>query len=359
MKIKKSTRLLSTILFVSINCICTHTVTAATELTIESSPVEAPPTNYAQNPEAIKKITEIAARHQFDEKYLVSLLMALHKDDDVLAKMSRPAEKTKPWFEYAKIFSDQARLDNGVAFYQDNKKWFDKAYATYGVDPFIITGIIGVETRYGKVTGNTPVLQALATLCFDYPKRSEFFCSEFEHFLQLARRENWNPLPVHGSYAGAMGMTQFMPSSYLNDAIDFDGDGNVDLWQSTADAIGSIANYLKNRGWEKDGEIYYKLPEKPTLSTFGDSHKPNVQISQYKDDEKLKNDKKFIKWLEKEKAQTVGSLILQEETGDAYFLTHNNFFVITRYNTSPMYAMAVTNLAANIKHQLNQESPND
>lgn len=325
----------------------------------EASPTEDKPMNYAQNPVVVRQVAEIAKRGNFDGEYLISLLMALHRDDDILAKMNRPAEKTKPWFEYAKIFSDQDRLDNGVVFFHANQQWLEKAYQTYGVDPYIITAIIGVETRYGKVTGKTSVLQALATLCFDYPKRAEFFCSEFEHYLQLARRENWNPLPITGSYAGAMGMAQFMPSSYLNDAIDFDGDGKVNLWESAPDAIGSIANYLKNRHWEKDGEIYYQLPASPALSNFGANHQPTTELKQFAHDETLKNNENFMKWLGNQSNKKVGTLILQGESGNEHFLTYNNFFVITRYNTSPMYAMAVSNLAANIKRILNQESHND
>lgn len=311
--------------------------------------------NYGHNTIARSLIHQIAEKNGFDENYLISLLLAIHRDDSVLAKISRPAEKTKPWFEYAKIFSDTARLKDGIAFYQANQHWLQKAYSTYGVDPSIIVAIIGIETRYGKVTGNTPVFSALATLCFDYPRRSPFFCAELENFLKLAKRENWNPLHIQGSYAGAMGMGQFMPSSYLNDAIDFDGDEHINLWQSPADAIGSVAQYLSKRGWQKNGAIYHLLPEKPEIANFDGKHQPHFFLQELTTDEKLKNDHKFIKWIESQPNEKVGSLILQGENQILAFITYNNFYVITRYNTSPMYAMAVSNLAQGIKDNLNNQ----
>lgn len=314
--------------------------------------------NYAENTNARQFIHELALNRHFDENYLISLLLSLHRDDSVLEKISRPAEKSKPWYEYQKIFDDTERLENGVQFAQTNQEWLNKAYQDYGVDPNIIVAIIGVETRYGKVTGNTPTLTALATLCFDYPPRAPFFCAELANFLSLAKRENWNPLTIHGSYAGAMSMAQFMPSSYLNDAIDFDHDGKTDLWQSPADAIGSIANYLHHRGWQKDGLLYHPLPQKPQISAFDGNHQPHFLLQDLKDDKNLKNDDNFIKWIETQTNEKVGSLILQGENSELPFITYNNFYTITRYNTSPMYAMAVSNLAQRIKDKLNnQELP--
>ncbi len=329
----------------------TLTLAQAEENSGKETPAEETITDYAQLPAAKAHVHTLAETQDFDEDYLISLLMAIHRDDSVLEKISRPAEKTKPWHEYRPIFLDQARIDNGVVFYQQNKDWLEKAYQDYGVDPAIIVAIIGVETRYGKVTGKTEVLSALATLCFDYPPRASFFCSEFDHFLILARRENWNPLSVQGSYAGAMGMAQFMPSSYLNDAIDFDGDGKVDLWGSPADAIGSIANYLRNRGWQRDGNLVFPIDEALTLEAFGETHQPTLSVTEIKQEKSLEDDKKLINWLGENPPEVLGSLVLQGTDGKRLWLTDNNFFVITRYNTSPMYAMAVTDLAVQIsKH---------
>ncbi|SUO95450.1 lytic murein transglycosylase B [Suttonella ornithocola] len=331
----------------------------ATNTTIVESTATDTIPNYAQSKQALEFIHQLAKEKSLDEAYLISLLMAVHRDDEVLAKMNRPAEKTKPWYEYKKIFDDADRLKKGKAFFQENRGWLEKAYRQYGVDPAIITAIIGVETRYGKVTGKTPVLQALSTLCFDYPKRAEFFCSELKHYLLLAQREDWNPLAIQGSYAGALGMAQFMPSSYTNDAIDFDGDGKVDLWNSPADAIGSIANYLKNRGWEKDGALFVQLPIQPSLENFGTNHKPYLLLHAIAEDKLVKNDENLIKWLDSQYDELVGTLTLQGENQNLPFITYNNFYVITRYNTSPMYAMAVSELAAKINNNLNQESTDD
>lgn len=305
--------------------------------------------SYGSNPQVVSHMETLAADEGMDLRYLESLLLALHRDDSVLKKISTPAEKRLAWSEYQKIFLDAARINNGVKFYDDNLKWFTKAYQQFGVDPFIIAAIIGVETRYGKVTGNTPALASLATLCFDYPPRAPFFCSEFDHLLELSKRENWNPLQIQGSYAGALGMAQFMPSSYLNDAIDFDGDGHVNLWASPADAIGSVANYLKNRGWQKDGKLVFPLAQPLENPDFGQTHEPKLPTAAVLADKSLENDQNLINWLGETPPQYLGSLVLQGQEKKLYYLTANNFFVITRYNTSPLYAMAVVRLASLIK----------
>lgn len=304
--------------------------------------------NYLEREDVRAFMRELAAREQMDEAYLQSLAAAVGKDDGVLAKISRPAEKTKTWGEYRPIFLDQARIDNGAAFWDTNEETLKRAYGQYGVDPSIIVAIIGVETRYGKVTGSTPVFQSLMTLCFDYPPRAPFFCEQADYFLRLSQRENFNPLRIKGSYAGAMGMAQFMPSSYFNDTVDYDGDGVVNLWDSPADAIGSIGNYLKVRGWQKDGELVRRLPALPDHATLFDKHEPHVELSALALDEKLKNDQTFISRTQKNPREKVGGLKLAGADGEEYWLTHNNFYVITRYNTSPLYAMAVIDLAARI-----------
>lgn len=293
-------------------------------------------------------MAQLAEREGMDGAYLQSLAAAVEKDDEVLAKISRPAEKTKTWAEYRPIFLDAARIENGVAFWNQHAQALAKAQDEYGVDPAIIVAILGVETRYGKVTGNTPVLRALMTLCFDYPPRAPFFCEQVDYFLRLSEREDFNPLRIQGSYAGAMGMAQFMPSSYFNDAIDYDGDGEVNLWESPADAIGSIAHYLQVRGWQRDGALVRRLPGKPAHATLLDTHEPKVAVADLALDAVLKNDENFTPWSQENAAEKVGGLMLTGTDGEEYWLTHNNFYVITRYNTSPLYAMAVIDLAARI-----------
>jgi len=307
---------------------------------------------YGDNPVAVKMMQDLAKRDGYDGEYLQALLLAVSRDDSVLEKISRPAEKTKPWYEYRKIFEDQARTDDGVAFWREHEAALVKAEKEYGVDPAIIVAILGVETRYGKVTGSTPVWQSLLTLCIDYPPRAPFFCEQTDYFLRLAKRENRNPLAIKGSYAGAMGMAQFMPSSYYNDAVDFDGDGQVDLWHSAEDAIGSIAHYLQVRGWQKGGRYNYQLALEPSIAEFGKGHKPDFKIGTLLQDARLKDDVDLIKEIGDNADETVGSLVIDASAQEkSWWITYNNFYVITRYNASPLYAMAVGDLADRIRHK--------
>lgn len=288
-----------------------------------------------------------------------TVFKALYRDDSVLQKIARPAEKAKPWFEYRKIFEDEARLNDGIAFYLEHQSALARAEAEFGVDARIIVAILGVETRYGKVMGKTEVLQSLATLCFDYPPRAKFFCAQLADSMrlldQLQSALGVNPLEVRGSYAGAMGMAQFMPSSYLNDAVDFDGDGKIDLFHSPTDAIGSIANYLKNRGWQAGGAYAYPLPFKPNKSALvqevGKNQKPSHKALWWVGEQQADSPEKqqaLAAWLAIHGDELAGSLILEGAAGEEYWLTFNNFYAITRYNSSPMYAMSVVNLAEKI-----------
>ena len=307
--------------------------------------------SHLDNPKAVTLINKLKHEQGFDEATLNAYFSRVATDVDVLNKISKPAEKSKEWFEYKKIFDDEDRRDRGVEFFNKNKAVLEKAEELYGVDKYIITAIIGVETRYGKIMGKTPVFQSLATLCFDYPPRAEFFCSELVHFLQLQKREKLDIYRTQGSYAGAMGMGQFMPSSYLNDAVDGDGDGKIDLFNSDRDVIYSVANYLKNRGWKKDSEYFYaqQLPDDGQLKAFGSAIKPYQIIREIN-----RNPKTYAlelrTWLDKHPQEKVGTLNLVGDKGKEYWLVSHNFHVITRYNTSPMYAMAVVNLAQAIRN---------
>lgn len=304
--------------------------------------------NYAEREDVLTFMHDLASKYTMDETYLQSLAAAVDKDDDVLRKISTPAEKTRTWAEYRPIFLDDARIENGVKFWNEHEQTLVQAQEQYGVPPEVVVAIIGVETRYGKVTGSTPVLQALMTLCFDYPPRAPFFCEQVDYFLRLSQRENFNPLQIKGSYAGAMGMAQFMPSSYFNDTVDYDGDGVVNLWESPADAIGSIGNYLQVRGWQRDGKLVYRLPAAPQNAELLATHEPRVDLATLVEDAGLKDDKKFIEWTQTLPGEKVGGLQLEGVEGTEYWLTHNNFYVITRYNTSPLYAMAVIDLGQRI-----------
>lgn len=302
-------------------------------------------TSFSERQEVRQWLRQLSVDYQFDQEYLIDLFAQSGTNERILNLISQPAEKTLPWYRYREIFLDQERIRNGVAFMRRNQHWLKLAEERYGVRASVIVAIIGVETRYGKVTGNNQVLNALATLAFDYPPRSDFFTSELIYFLRLSRRENYNPLSVKGSYAGAMGMAQFMPSSYFYDAIDFDGDGVIDLWNSEADAIGSIAHYLLNRDWRKGAAFALRMPDLSAVYPGENRIEPfrsvrewselGIDFSSYSVD----SNEKF------------GILALQvSEVETAYWLTGHNFYVITRYNTSPMYALAVLELAQLIEN---------
>lgn len=294
--------------------------------------------SYADSEKGKAFIAEMSGQFGYSEADLQQVFSHVSRDETILKKISRPAEKTMPWHKYRRIFMDDKRLNNGLAFYREHEAVLNEAYAKYGVPPSIIVAIIGVETRYGKIMGNDKVITALATIGFDYPKREVFFTKELRAFLQMAAEEQFDPLQPLGSYAGAMGMAQFMPSSYLNFAVDYEGDGKRDLWKNPNDAIFSIANYLQKHDWQRDGLIVDKaLLANEYQGKQG--HKPFTTVAE------LKSAGVSLKTVTAEDKTAAGYLLLEGESGDLPLITFHNFAVITTYNTSPMYAMAVTELS--------------
>jgi membrane-bound lytic murein transglycosylase B len=287
-------------------------------------------------------IDEMAKKHNFDKQALQQMMGGIEFRQSIIDAMNRPAE-AKPWADYRPIFVTESRAKQGIEFWQENEKLLNAATEKYGVPIEIIVAIIGVETRYGRHTGSYPILDALATLAFGYPKRAKFFRSELEHYLLLTREENINPQEKKGSYAGAMGKPQFISSSYRSYAVDFDKDGTKDLWDSNADIIGSVANYFKRHNWKHGGPVTMRasgadqrhqdlvdLGMKPK-TTIGALAKRGITT-----DWTLPND-------------AVSSLIyLEGKAGDEYWLGLHNFYVITRYNHSNLYAMAVFQLSQKI-----------
>lgn len=301
--------------------------------------------SYAQTEKGKAFIQDFSGQYGYTSTALTEIFSQVSRDDKILEKISRPAEKTTPWYKYRRIFLDDKRMQNGVIFFRANEKILTEAHKKYGVSPYVITAIIGVETRYGKVMGNDKVITALATIGFDYPKREKFFTKELRAFLQMAAEEGFSPLSPKGSYAGAMGMTQFMPSSYLHFAVDYEGDGKRDLWTNPKDAIFSVANYLAENGWQRDAYIVddallfgKHLSEKV-------SHKPFTTVAA------LEKSGIFLGQHVVPESTRVGFLELEGEDYLLPFITFKNFAVITTYNTSPMYAMAVTELARAIEQQ--------
>lgn len=300
--------------------------------------------NYSKQPQVQTFIDRMVDEHGFDRNEVVTVLDNAEHREDILELMRRPAEKTKPWFEYRKIFLTPGRIEGGVTFWEENTDILDKAVAEYGVDPQVIIAIIGVETRYGSNTGRHRVLDALATLSFDYPPRSKFFTGELEQYLILAREEDIDVLTTTGSYAGAMGYGQFIPSSYRHYAVDFDGDGKRDLWDNMADIIGSVANYFHAHGWTSGTPV--ALPadvegnDYQTILDLG--YKPNTVLDAMRHD--------GITPVTPLPDELIAALIgFEQQDGPEYWLGFNNFYVITRYNHSPLYAMAVYQLSEEIR----------
>jgi len=200
-------------------------------------------------------IETVAKERGLDKNRLAALFVKVSKQQSIIDAISKPAERTLTWKEYRPIFITDKRIDQGKAFLDEHRVVLEHATDVYGVPANVIAAIIGVETFYGRITGSYTVLESLSTLAFDYPPRSSFFKKELGEFLELSFAENWPTDTIKGSYAGAMGVPQFISSSYRHYAVDFDGDGQRDLFNSIADVVGSVANYLAKHGWVRDGAI--------------------------------------------------------------------------------------------------------
>lgn len=288
-------------------------------------------------------IADISKEHQLDPYRLANLFAAIEPKQSILDAISKPAEKALTWAQYRPIFIKQKRVDDGRAFMQKYAQELARAEATFGVPAHIITSIIGVETFYGKVTGKHGVLRALATLGFDYPPRAKFFKSELTQFLILAQEENWDALNIKGSYAGAMGWPQFISSSYREYAIDFDQDGATDLFNSVPDAIGSVANYLKRHGWKANAPITEPLSmsaakAEATRALVRKSLKPVIAAKT------LTN-----LGYEVSEGAPVSVMVMKGKAGEEAWVGYTNFYAITRYNHSSLYALAVFQLSEQLK----------
>jgi len=298
--------------------------------------------SYNQRPDVVAFMQRVSATHDIPYAEVHSLLAQGHRLDRVIELMNKPAEG-KPWHEYRKIFITQARIDKGVAFWARHEDILDRAELEFGVPPEIIVAILGVETYYGTRMGTFPVLDTLMTLGFDYPKRSEFFLKELEQFLLLVRTEDLRAFDLVGSYAGAMGMGQFISSSYQHYAIDFDGDGQRDLWSNFEDGIGSVANYFKEHGWQANQPVVDKATVRGSAykKLDADRLKPRYKIVDLQ-----ASDVKVLGTASEKELFSFHSL--EGVKTPEYWVGHKNFYVITRYNHSEKYAMAVFQLAQKI-----------
>lgn len=297
---------------------------------------------YAKRPDVVAFLQRVSAKHDIPYEELQRILAQGKKLDRVIELMNKPAEG-KPWHEYRQIFVTKERTNKGVAFWDEHEAILNQANSVYGVPPEIIVAIIGVETYYGTRMGTFPVLDTLMTLGFDYPKRSAFFLSELEHFLVLMRTENLDAFNLVGSYAGAMGMGQFISSSYQRYAVDFDGNGVRNLWSSYDDGIGSVANYFAAHGWKSGAAVVDKatVKGKGFQKLEADKLKPR-----YKNGELQTAGVKVLGTTSAK--ESLSFHILEGKKKPEYWVGHQNFYVITRYNHSEKYAMAVYQLAQEI-----------
>ena len=309
---------------------------------------------YAERADVRAFIDELVLEQGFDKRALMRWFAAARFQPRIVAAMDRPIVEPPKWYEYAPQFLTPERIDGGVAFYARNAAALTRAEREFGVPADIVVAIIGVETFYGRNLGSYRVLDSLVTLAFDYPRRATFFRGELKEYLRLTREQGLSPLTPKGSFAGAMGVPQFMPGSYRRFAVDFDGDGHVDLWTNATDAIGSVANFLARHDWQ---------PGEPVLlpATIDADARDAVLR---KLDGGISERRSFAAWeidgvtadvLASQTPQdAVGVLALEEAPVEgaeraSYWIACANFFVITRYNRSRLYASAVWSLAEAIR----------
>ncbi len=283
----------------------------------------------------------------FNATRLNKLLKAAVSQAAILQAMDRPAEKAKLWYEYRPIFVNEKRIAEGVAFWAAHRAELQRASVQSGVPPEYLVAIIGVETAYGRLTGRYRVIDALATLAFDYPPRAKFFQAELEQFLLLSREADIDPLAATGSYAGAMGAPQFMPSNYRRYAIDADHDGHIDLWSNWPDVLTSIGNYFKEHGWNPDDPVLTDAELTPDGATTLDGRSLNLN-------ETVGTLRAHGVRFETALPINARAMLIaaDEPDGIHWRVGFENFYVITRYNHSALYAMAVCELADAVKSRV-------
>ena len=298
--------------------------------------------DFSQYEELSALIEQLEASKVYAPGELTTLFEQVNRQPKVLESIARPAEKSKEWREYRPIFMTESRIKDGLSFWNEHQDTLARAEKTFGVPASMLVAILGVETKYGYNKGSYPVIESLATLGFDYPPRAPFFRKELREFLILTKQNGMDPLAIKGSYAGAMGFPQFMPSSWRNLAVDFDGDNRIDLINNPVDAIGSIANYFKGNGWRSNELVAVRArltnqsydnatsTELKTVSTLAQLATQGIAPLQA---------------LELPASTPVSGIRLQGMNGGEFWIGFNNFYVITRYNRSILYAMAALQLS--------------
>ena len=295
-------------------------------------------------------IEQMQREHGFSAEHVQALLDQAEHQDNIIKAISRPAERVKPWHEYRAIFITDQRIERGLAFWAEHADTLARAEKEYGVEPEVILAIIGVETFYGRNMGSYRVLDALATLGFDYPPRADFFRKQLMSYMVLTREQQIDPLELKGSYAGAMGYGQFIPSSYRSFAVDFDGDGFADIWENRADAIGSVANYFAEHGWRMNETVVVRARMK---SGFDEGLLNQAGLDRTVDE---LAELGFSSEMPLNGCAKAVPVRLDGDKGLEYWLGLNNFYVITRYNRSILYAMAVHELSQQILERVGEDT---
>ena len=303
--------------------------------------------SFAKDPAVIEFALDLERRHGFDANELLQQFAQVRSNDTVLRLIKPPTSPTqRSWERYRSRFLNEQRIERGVRFWQENQVSLIKASVLYGVPPEIIVAIIGVETVYGGNTGNFRVLEALATLAFRYPRRAEFFLTELEQFLLLARENGMDPVAIRGSFAGAIGIPQFMPGSQRRYAVDFDGDHKIDLSGSVEDAIGSVAHFLEQHGWLAGQPIAViaRTAGEPERGLIEAGIQPSLLVADLA--------QQGITAAADPQAKVTLVDLVTPGRATEYWLGFDNFYVITRYNRSSFYAMSVFQLAEEIRARM-------
>ena len=302
--------------------------------------------SYAGRPEVQAFVQDLAQRHGIAEKELTRVFAKAQRLEPVLEAIARPAERVKSWDDYRTLLITERRINEGVEFWKKFRNTLERAERKYGVPPEYVVGIIGVETFYGRNTGNWRVVDALTTLAFDYPPRAGFFRSELESYLLMAREAKIDVFSVRGSYAGAIGIPQFMPSSARRYAVDFDGNGRIDLQKSRSDSIGSVANFLKVHGWQRDADVLVeaRVSGDAWRGFVSGRFEPKYSMTELR--------QAGVEFDSPSPAGANGVLIELANTPERpseFRIGLKNFYVITRYNRSALYAAAVSDLARELR----------
>lgn len=301
----------------------------------------------------LAKFAAQVARHEgLNRRAVLRVLSHARAQPQIIDQMNRPAERVLEWWQYRQIFLTDKRISAGVEFWREHRDALERVSAEDGVPPQYIVAILGAETYYGRITGSYRVLDALSTLAFDYPSRARYFRSELAKFLLLAHQEKLDPLSVKGSYAGAMGPLQFMPSAYLRYGIDGDEDGQRDLFHDWDDIFASVAHYLQQCGWQAAGPVVADVRIDPGATFHIDP--ANLTLDETIDGLNAQG----VRVESDVPGNTpVVLLLAQQQDGPTYRVGFNNFHALTRYNHSALYAMAVDELARAIALRLTPSNP--